>query len=190
MKRFIPVLGLLIPLLLPVVSSAQVDYFGIPDTIYADIARIDSANWSITVNYTNDENIAGLSVPFKLSAGPVKIVADSTSYVGGRVEHFTYKSFRPDTAIQCVTLGMIANLGPTKNVLSPGKGRLATIFVSSFDGQSIEKLNVDTTTTNPNNSLMVVADRKELEALKADSLPSNLDRRISIYPAFVVRYSK
>ncbi len=190
MKRLIVTLGVLTLLFMPAISSAQVDHFGVVDTIYADVARIDDANWSVTVLYSNDEAILGLSVPFKLSAGAVKIVADSASYVGGRVEHFAYKSFRPDTVIQCVTLGMIANLGPSKNILAAGRGRLATIFVSSVDGEPIEKLMVDTTTTSPNNSLMVVADRKELEALGGDSIPPHLDERGSIYPAFKVLYAK
>ncbi|MBU8932909.1 MAG: hypothetical protein KOO62_02770 [candidate division Zixibacteria bacterium] len=190
MKRFLWILGVLTILILPSISSAQVDHFGVVDTIYADVAKINDANWSITINYTNDEAILGLSVPLKLTAGAVKIVADSAVYVGGRVEHFAYKSFRPDTVIQCVTLGMIANLGPTKNVLAAGRGRLATIFVSSLGGKTIEKLGVDTTTTSPNNSLMVIADRKELEALGNDSIPAHLDQRGSIYPAFKVLYAK
>lgn len=190
MKRLVVILGVLTILLLPTVSSAQVDHFGVMDTIYAEVARINDANWSVTVLYTNDEAVLGLSVPLKLSAGAVKIVADSASYVGGRVEHFAYKSFRPDTMIQCVTLGMIANLGPSKNVLAAGRGRLATIFVSSLDDRPIEKLSVDTTTTSPNNSLMVVADKKELEALGGDSIPPHLDERGSIYPAFKVLYAK
>jgi len=190
MKRFVLILGVLTILILPTISTAQVDNFGVVDTVYADVAKIDATNWSITINYTNDQAILGLSVPMKLSAGAVKIVADSAVYAGGRVEHFAYKSFRPDTVIQCVTLGMIANLGPTKNVLAAGRGRLATIFVSSVNDQPIKKLGVDTTTTSPNNSLMVVAAREELETLGGDSIPPHLDKRGSIYPAFKVVYAK
>ncbi|MEA2031281.1 MAG: hypothetical protein U9N55_06780 [candidate division Zixibacteria bacterium] len=190
MKKLIPVFGLLAILLMPAASSAQVDHFGVTDTVYVDIASIDSANWSITVNYTNDEIIAGMSIPFKLDAGAVKIVADSALFVGGRAEQFTLKKFRPDTTAQCVTLGMIADLGPTNNDLTPGSGRLATIFVSSIDDKSIEKLTVDTTTTAPNNSLLMVADYKEIESLPSDTLPPHLDPRINIHPAFVVKYSK
>jgi hypothetical protein len=92
-----------------------------------------------------------------MTAGLNRIVADSAIYTGGRVDHFAYKGFRADTAIQCVTLGLLANMGPSKNKLEPGQGRLVTVFVSSLEQKPIEKLVVDTTTTNPNNSLMVVA---------------------------------
>ncbi len=185
--------GLLFTATLLILSAAgwtQTDHFGVPDTMYAEITKINDQNWSVTVTYVNDEDIVGLSVPLKMNAGATKIVADSALYTGGRVEHFAYKGFRPDTAIQCVMLGMMANLGPTDNVLAPGRGRLVTIFISSLeDDKPIEKLTVDTTTLSPNNSLMTVVDRKELEAL-GDTIPPHLDKRIEVYPVFVSRYSE
>jgi len=169
---------------------AQTDNFGTVDTVYADVNQIDDYHWSITVSYTNDENILGMSVPLKLSAGTVKIVADSAVYTGGRIEHFDYKGFRPDTTIQCVTLGMIANMGPSKKILAPGNGRLVTVYVSSVEGKAFDKLTVDTTTTSPNNSLMCVADQAELKRMLGEEEPTQLDRRIEVFPAFVVRYNK
>ena len=168
---------------------AQTDLMGKTDTVYADLARINDNSWSITINVTNDENILGLSVPLKLSGANVKVVADSASYAGGRVESFAYKGFRPDTAIQCIMLGMIANLGPSDNKLAPGSGRLVTIFVSSLNGEKIEKLSVDTTTLSPDNSLMLVADVNDITE-EADTIPKHLDKRLEIYPAFVARLSK
>jgi len=168
---------------------AQVDHMGKTDTVFADLTKISDNSWSITINVTNDENILGLSVPLKISGSNVKVVADSASYVGGRIEHFAYKGFRPDTAIQCIMLGMIANLGPTDNKLTPGSGRLVTIFVSSLKGEAIEKLSVDTTTLSPDNSLMIVADAADLPE-GTDTIPKHLDTRLEIYPAFVARVSK
>ena len=173
-----------IMLTVPVFVSAQVDHFGKPDTVYAEVAKIDDHNWTITISCTNDEPVAGLAVPLKMTAGLTKIVADSAIYTGGRVEKFAYKAFRADTSIQCVLLGMVANLGPTDNTLSPGKGRLATVFVSSRDKESIEKLAVDTTTLQPNNSLMLVADRIQLSK-QGDSIPPELSEKLQIVPAFV-----
>ena len=173
-------------LLTPIFASAQVDHFGAVDTIYADVARVDDYNWTITVSYTNDESVVGLSVPLKMTAGLNRIVADSAVYTGGRVEKFAYRGFRPDTAVQCVMLGMIANLGPTQNVLAPGSGRLVTVFVSSVDNKPIEKLAVDTATLQPNNSLLVVADRSQLDP-EADTVPVHLSKRLEIIPAFVAR---
>ena len=191
MKIFVMgVMFALVLLAIPVAVSAQVDNFGVIDTVYAEVTKIDDFNWSITVNYSNDETVIGLAVPLKLSAGANRVVADSAVYTGGRIQHFAYKGFRPDTTIQSVLLGMIANLGPSQNELAPGHGRLVTVFVSSMDKKPIEKLAVDTTTLTPNNSLMVVAHKKELEKLPKRDNTNKPDKRVEIYPAFVVQYSK
>ncbi len=181
--------ALLAVLLLPAVVSAQVDYFGTMDTLYAEVAKINDHNWTITISCTNDEAIVGLSVPLKMTAGLTKVVADSAAYTGGRVEKFAYKGFRPDTAIQSVMLGMVANLGPTNNVLAPGKGRLVTVFVSSLDDKPIEKLVVDTTTLYPNNSLLMMAEKSQLKE-DQDTVPPHLSKKLEIVPVFVAREAK
>ena len=173
-------------LLVPMFASAQVDHFGAVDTIYADVAKLDDYNWTITVSYTNDESVVGLSVPLKMTAGLNRVIADSAVYIGGRVEKFSYKGFRADTAIQCVMLGMIANLGPSQIVLTSGNGRLVTVFVSSAEKKPIEKLVVDTTTLHPNNSLLVIADRSQLDP-EADTVPVHMSKKLEIIPAFVAR---
>ena len=122
-----------------------------------------------------------------MTAGMNRIVADSAIYTGGRAETFDYKGMRADTAIQCVTLGMVANLGPTHKVLDVGNGRLVTIFVSSLDKKAIEKLDVDTTTTTPNNSLMIIADRVQGGNVP-DTLPLTERKILEIRPAFVVKH--
>ncbi|MDH4156593.1 MAG: hypothetical protein OEW00_04890 [candidate division Zixibacteria bacterium] len=189
--RFVTKGGLIlaIVLILPAIGWSQVDNLGNIDTIYADLAKINDLNWTITVNYTNDEEIEGLSVPLKMTAGLNRILADSAIYTGGRVEHFTYRGFRADTAIQCITLGMVANLGPTNNYLARGSGRLVTIFVSSVENKPIEKLVVDTTTTEPNNSLLIIPNRLQYGE-KVDTIPQSRRKDMEIIPAFVVRYSE
>lgn len=173
-------------LLLPMIASAQVDQFGKTDTLYAELAKIDNQNWSITISYTNDEPIIAFAVPLKMTAGPNRIVADSTIFTGGRIEPFAFKTSRADTAIQCVTLGIIANLSPTHIFLTPGRGRIATIFVSSLDDKAIEKLVIDTTTTSPNNSLMVMADQFQ----GADTISSDEREKLIILPEFVIIENK
>ncbi|MEE8575651.1 MAG: hypothetical protein V3T31_00205 [candidate division Zixibacteria bacterium] len=189
MKLFSSILGLTISiLLLAGTAFGQIDAFGITDTLYADVARIDDNNWSITISYTNDEPVIGLTVPLKMSAGLNRIIADSGVYTGGRVEHFTFKGFRPDTGIQCVLLGMVANLGPTNLKLDPGHGRLATIFVSSIDKKKIERLIVDTATVSPSRqTLLCVAE--VLENDKTDPA-MGIPASNRIVPAFVVRYDQ
>lgn len=173
-------------LLLPMLASAQVDQFGKTDTLYAELAKIDNQNWSITISYTNDEPIIAFAIPLKMTAGPNRIVADSTIFTGGRIESFAFKTSRADTAIQCVTLGIIANLSPTHIFLAPGRGRIATIFVSSLDDKTIDKLVIDTTTTSPNNSLMVMADQFQ----GADTISSGEREKLIILPEFVIIENK
>ena len=176
-------------LLIPVAALAQIDKYGKADTVYADIEKLNPNTWTVTISIVNDEYIAGISIPLKLSAGKVKIVGDSAVYRGGRVEHFAFKAFRADTAIQCITMGMLANMGPTNNTLAPGKGRLCTIYISSFDKKPIEKLSVDTATTQPNNSLMAIADRIQ-RSEPPDTLPIDKYKDAEIVPAFFVREPK
>ncbi|MGH8015556.1 MAG: hypothetical protein ACREBV_05150 [Candidatus Zixiibacteriota bacterium] len=176
-------------LILPLAALAQTDRYGKADTIYADVEKVNETTWKISISMVNDEFIAGISIPMKLSAGMVKIVGDSAIYRGGRVEHFAFKAFRADTAIQCVTMGMLANMGPTNHTLAPGSGRLFTVFISSFDKKPIEKLKVDTATTQPSNSLMAIADYIQWTD-PPDTLPLNERKNAEIIPVFVVREPK
>lgn len=173
--------------ILPTAGWSQTDPFGKVDTIYAELAKVDSSLWTITIAYTNDEPVVGLSVPLKYNAGSNRLIADSAIYAGGRVEQFVYRGFRVDTAIQCLTLGMIANLGPTHNKLAPGTGRLVTVYLSSVDDKPITKLSVDTTTTHPNNSLLVMTD--SVIGTPPDTVKVEFNKR-AILPAFVVRQAK
>ncbi len=172
--------------LLPMFVSAQTDAFGIPDTLYADLSKIDDYNWKVDISYTNDEWVEALSIPLRLIGGKTRLKGDSAVFTGGRVEKFDYKGFRADTAIQCVTMGLVANLGPNKNSLPPGKGRLVTLFVSSPDKKPITEFTVDTTFTRPNNTLMVIAKRIQ-PGEPPDTL--GLDRKAEkqIIPVWVVR---
>ncbi len=182
-------LVLLVMFLVPVAALAQTDKYGKADTIYADVEKLNVTTWKVTISMVNDEYIAGISLPLKLSAGAVKIVGDSAIFRGGRVEHFAFKAFRADTAIQCVTTGLLANMGPTGKTLTPGSGRLFTIYVSSIDKKPVEKLKVDTATTQPSNSMMIIADYIQ-RSVPPDTLPIDRRKEAEIVPVFVVREPK
>jgi len=179
-------------LLLPALAVAEepgpVDLFGHRDTVYADLARVNETTWTLTVSLVNDEWLQALSLPFEFHSGKVKVVADSAVYTGGRVDHWDFKGFRADTAIQCVTMGLLANMGPSEKHLQPDYGRLVTVFISSLNGEPIEKLGVDTTTTHPSNSLMMVAYKIQYTD-PPDTIPADRAEDLTIYPAFVVRQS-
>lgn len=171
-------------------AVAQSDNFGIQDTLFIDIEKVSEKIWLFHVSLTNDEYVQALSVPLKMTAGLNRIVADSAVYVGGRVEKFSFKGFRPDTTIQCVTLGMVANLASTSNTLLKGSGRLVTVFVSSLENKPIEKLIIDTTTTHPNNSLMIVAGYSNWGEYKFDTITVEQRKQLEIYPVVVIRQPK
>ena len=71
--------------------------------------------------------------------------------------------------------------------MTPGSGRIVTIFVSSLEKKPIEKLTVDTTTVNPSNSLQIVSD--SMMGAAPDSPRIELKDRL-IVPVFVVRKAK
>ena len=172
--------------LLPATLLAQHDVFGITDTLYADLAKIDDHNWKVDISYTNDEWVEALSIPLRLIGGETRLQGDSAVFTGGRVEKFDYKGFRADTAIQCVTMGLVANLGPNNNSLPPGNGRLVTLFVSTPDKEPIKEITVDTTFTRPNNTLLVIAKRIQ-PGNPPDTLDLDRQKDKEIVPVFVVR---
>ena len=174
-------------LVLPLSAFAQVDSLGKTDTLFADIAKLNDANWTVTLSLVNDEPLIGLSLPFRITAGLNRVVVDSVVYLKGKVDNFAYKNMRVDTAIQCATIGLIANLGPTNNQMAAGKGPFATLYISSLEDKPIEKLSIDTTTTHPNNSLMVIAD--QLQGTPPDTVRIEMSKT-TIIPVFVVHEPK
>lgn len=175
-------------LILTAPTWAQVDEFGQVDTLVVETAKIDDLHWSINISVINDESLIAMSVPLKISSGLNQIVADSCIYTGGRVEHFNIRAFRADTAIQCVTLGMMASLAGGDVSLAPGRGRIATIFVSSLIDEPITDLTVDTTTTQPNNTLEMIADSVQ-NGQKMELTVETMKKR-KIVPVFVARKSQ
>lgn len=174
--------------LLPAVAMGQKDAFGIQDTLFADLSRVDDLNWKIDISFVNDEWVEALSIPLQLIGGKTRLRGDSAIFTGGRIEKFDYKGFRADTAIQCVTLGLVANLGPNQKSLPPGKGRIVTIFVSSPDGP-IEDMDVDTTFTRPNNKLLVIVKRIQ-PGEPPDTIGMDREDEKQIIPVWVVTKPK
>lgn len=163
------------------------DPYGAPDTVFAEVAMINDTQASVTLSFYNDEEIVGLAIPLKLTAGLNKLVADSAVFTGSRVEDWNFLKFRVDTTVQCITLGLIANMGPTNRKMTAGMGRVATVFLSSLEDKKIEGLKVDTTTTHPTNYLQCVTDM--VIGTPPDTIRPDLSDR-QFTPVWVVRYSK
>ena len=150
------ILVIAISLLFSCNLTAQDDKFGAVDTVYLESYQIDAKNWAVNISLFNDEEIMALSIPITFSSGKTKIVADSTSFIGGVVEAFRVKQARVDSSTQCLTLGLINDVGVSVPPIPPGKGRIATVFISALDGSELKKFDVDSTTTPPGNTLQLV----------------------------------
>jgi hypothetical protein len=155
-SRKTALLTLVISILALSIMAQVDDKFGAIDTIFAEPYQINARNWAINVSMFNDEEIVAISVPLTFSAGTNRVVADSTIFAGGRAEQFRVKYAVPDTASQTLTIGLLADIGVSVPPIAPGKGRIATIFISSLDAKDIVTLKVDSTTTPPSNSLLLV----------------------------------
>ncbi|MEW5922415.1 MAG: hypothetical protein AB1746_00355 [Candidatus Zixiibacteriota bacterium] len=150
---------ILAAIMLLVISAslmAQDDQYGKIDTVYAEPYQIDAKNWAVNVSMFNDEEILAISIPLVFNAGKTAIVVDSTIFKGGVAETFRVKHARVDTATQCVTIGLIADVGVSVPPIPPGRGRVATIFLSALDKSDFKLMSVDTTTTPPGNNLQLV----------------------------------
>ena len=159
----------------PIPKPVDSDPLGERDTLFAEIARIDDNSWTVNLSTYNDYTLFGLSIPLRLTSGLRKVLIDSIILTGGRVEHFEWPLIRIDTAIQCVTVGLIAGLNPQVKPLAIGRGRIATIFAHSLGEGRAPALKVDTITTAPSNSLLFINSE-----MKPDT------EQFKILPAFVV----
>lgn len=167
----------------PPVKGTSDPFGNVPDTVYAEINRIDKSNWSVTITVFNDAPLAGLQIPLRYKGGNIQLVADSAVFSGSRVSDWDMNGFRCDTAIQALRLMMIANIGPTQKKLIPGSGRVATVFISSLEDEPVENLTIDTTTISDLN-LLFVADINQTKNGK----PVTVDpAKREIRPAWVVR---
>ena len=156
----------------PDTAEFNPDPIGERDTLFLEVNRLGDRNWSVNVSYFSDIELFGLSIPLRFTAGLDKVLIDSTIYAGGKAEHFEYKIARPDSAIQCLTMGLIAAFNPYAKPLEAGTGRLATVFLHAEGEGVAPPLIVDTTTTAPSNSLMYIK----------NSLPP-ANEQTKIYPA-------
>lgn len=141
-------------------ESSNPDPLGKRDTLFVNVQSTAKNSWTVDVSCFNDEELFGLSIPLKFTSGLRRVYVDSTIFTGGRVAHFQVKLARPDSAIQRLTIGLIAALSRDAKTLAPGDGSLAKVYLHA-EGEG-KGLKVDTTTTAPQNSLLFIySDMKE-----------------------------
>lgn len=117
---------------------------------------------------TNDQPIAAMSLPFKITAGKNTLTYDSISFDGSRAEFCAAKIPNSDTANQKFNLGILASMTPPLKYIDPGHGTIAKIYYTGPKGVKLNEIEVDTTFFPPSNHLMGV-------------LP---DAKTNIYPDF------
>ncbi len=142
------------------VKQSSPDPLGQRDTLHLSVESTGENSWMVDVGCFNDEELFGLSIPLKFTSGLRRVYIDSTIFTGGRVDYFQVKLARADTAIQRLTIGLIAALSPNAKILDSGNGSLAKVYLHA-EGEG-KGLKVDTTTTAPQNSLLFIySDMKE-----------------------------
>jgi hypothetical protein len=109
-----------------------------------------------SVSVSNDQGLAGLTLPFRYGDGDSPIVCDSISFSDTRVEYFELKTQRIDTVEQVILLGLIPDFVGKKPPLERGYGEVARIYFTIKRGPRFQSYLLDTTTVRPYNRLKFV----------------------------------
>ncbi|MEE9442864.1 MAG: hypothetical protein V3V99_09385 [candidate division Zixibacteria bacterium] len=137
-------------------SMAQSDPVGAIDTLTLVVNKIEDGKWMISVQLWNDEELAALDIPLGYTAGIAKLVVDSVSYAGTRIDYFAQKYMQADSIGQVMHFGGIAYMGPDKPPLEPGQGEIGKVYISVIGSKKPGPFAVDTAFYAPNNHLMLV----------------------------------
>ncbi len=137
-------------------ASAQIDPVGNIDTLTLIVESLDDNKWVISANLWNDEELAAMDIPISYTAGVAKLVVDSVSYAGTRIEYFAQKYTQVDTVGQVMHFGGLAYVGPDKPPLAPGNGEVGRIYISLVGDKKPGPFAVDTALYAPNNHLILV----------------------------------
>lgn len=119
-----------------------------PDSIlFGSPAPLKAGKTTVQIEFVNDQELAALTIPIVVKGGGVKV--DSLSFAGSRVE---YIKTRPVTVKENgrVIFGVICM---TEDYIAPGRGLMATLFLSVPDSLKAEQIKIDTTTIHPANLL-------------------------------------
>ncbi len=118
--------------------------------------RTDSLHWEVLVSLDNPGPVAALTLPLSWGQGRPVYRIDSANYLGLRTEYFALKTFRVDTTMQTVLIGLISDLGGNRPPLAPGSGGIARLFFTARAGQVSYPLLPNTTFIRPHNTLQLV----------------------------------
>lgn len=135
---------------------AQNDPIGKTDTVTLVVETIQPGKWVITTHVWNDEELGGVDIPIKYTAGVATLRVDSVVYTGTRMETFAKTYNQVDTLNQRMHFGGFPYMAPNQPPMPAGNGEMARVYISVTGDKKPSAFAVDTTTMKPNNSLMLV----------------------------------
>ncbi|MFQ6003221.1 MAG: hypothetical protein ACE5KJ_05685 [Candidatus Zixiibacteriota bacterium] len=155
--------GVVFPMILPAVLILSC-FASVPKNrpIKPSICRIvtfqDEENDQVmaSVRVFNDEELMGMTLPFRYGNGDVPIRCDSVKFDKTRVEYFEMKTHRIDTVKQEILIGLLPDLFGKKPPLKRGDGEVARIYFTLKRGAKFQDYFLDTTTMRPSNRLKFV----------------------------------
>jgi len=157
-RLILPFLALLPGMVLnPSSSFAQKDAFGKPDTCRIVVFQDEKSNQVIaSVSVFNDEELAGMTLPFRYGNGKSPIRCDSIRFWKTRSEYFDMKTELVDTVRQTVLIGLIPDMSGSKPPLKKGDGEVVRMYFSIPKGAKFKDFYMDTTWIKPFNVLKFV----------------------------------
>jgi hypothetical protein len=134
--------------------AAEGEAISAVDTVMVTVTPGAAKNQvQLDVYVVNVDSVAGLPMPFRVTAPGAKLNFDSVSYDGGRTAYFQLKTQNADTLNQTLLLGLIADLSGSKPPLAPGRGRALTVFYTSDRPVKPEQVKVEPVILPPANRL-------------------------------------
>ncbi len=157
MNRTLAVIFVLMATLaLSAAGWAQNDPNGKTDTVTLVVETIQPGKWVITTSIWNDEDLGGVDIPIKYTAGVATLGVDSVVFTGTRMENFAKTYNQVDTVNQMMHFGGFPYMAPNQPPMPPGNGEMARVYISVTGDKKPSAFAVDTVTMKPNNSLMLV----------------------------------
>jgi hypothetical protein len=116
-----------------------------PDTLMIDQVMIEKGEKvSLAVSFFNDEELAALTIPLGIVGDMYKF--DSVSFVGSRIE---YIKMKPVTIAENLTDVVFGAICMTEGYIQPGKGLMATLYLSPKNSSKSQSCEIDTITMGP-----------------------------------------
>jgi hypothetical protein len=116
-----------------------------PDTLYVgQIQTVKGDKVAVKVDFVNDQELAALTIPLGLVGDLYQI--DSVSFVGSRVEYLKMKPVTIAENREDVVFGAICM---TEDYIAPGRGLLATLYLSPIASSKSDFCVIDTITMGP-----------------------------------------